>query len=423
MSKFTSLEQGNIYKEGFNTRKKIDGELSKIFPDDSSVKVDNRTFEQISDEAKRDYLTLFCLKPVGEADMGQSSSYETVEQGECIWDKLTPSQPCSGNNGKCQKVQKRENLDKIVKSGGDFYYINKYGYKKPLGNNKNDFDASCSEKQIVEGSIANHLDYDIEYNDNLSNSLKRCDSGNYNLKYCKSDGKCDYAYLSPKGEIKLYGENTWESMKNHACGTLPIMNAKEYGFKDSHSFANKNENNEKWGQRSNRDMEDEMGVSVLEGKSGEEKANIIKSCFPYTGESSLNDYQNNVQHKLLSDIRVKEIQQAWTNKLNKANEQFFDSDGQENALQEQLNQWYDSTSGYCKVDESGERKCLSNNEISENYRKKLGNLKELEEKYNSHKDTFKETQLKLDTLFYQRTLWLGSAIILGAIALKQIRNV
>jgi hypothetical protein len=170
-------------------------------------------------------------------------------------------------------------------------------------------------------------------------------------------------------------------------------------------------------------MEDEMGVSVLEGKSGEEKANIIKNCFPYTGESSLNDYQNNVQHKLLSDIRVKEIQQAWTNKLNKANEQFFDSDGQENALQEQLNQWYDSTSGYCKVDESGERKCLSNNEISENYRKKLGNLKELEEKYNSHKDTFKETNLKLDTLFYQRTLWLGSAIILGAIALKQIRNV
>jgi len=423
MSSFISLKQGNRYKEGFNSRKEIDNELGKIFPNDSSVRIDNKTFEEISDQAKRDYLTLFCLKPVGTADAEEGASYETAEQGECIWDKLTPSQPCSGNDGKCQKVQKRENLDKIVKSSGNFYYINKYGYKKPLGNNKNDFDASCSEKQIVDGSVANHLDYAIEYNDNLSNVLKRCDSGNYNLKYCKSDDNCDYAYLSPKGEIKLYGANTWDSMQKHHCGNLPIMNAKEYGFNDSHSFANKNDNYDKWGQRGNREFEDETGVSKLEGKNSEEKANVMKNCFPYTGESSLNDYQKNVEYKLLSDIRVKEIQEAWTEKLNNANRKFFDSEEQGNALQEQLNELYDSQSGYCKLDENGEQNCLSNNEISEDYRKKLGNLKEIEEKYNSQKDTFKETELKLDTLFFQRTLWLGSAVILGAIALKQIRNV
>ena len=67
--------------------------------------------------------------------------------------------------------------------------------------------------------------------------------------------------------------------------------------------------------------------------------------------------------------------------------------------------------------------CLTNNQVSEDYRKKIEILKNIETDYNTKKDSFKETERKLDTLFFQRTLWLGSAIILGAIALKQIREV
>ena len=422
---FESLNQGNKWnttcgKEGFNSREKIDSELDRLFPSDDNITVDGKTFEQITDNARRDYLTLFCLKPVGSED--GNVAYESVEQGECIWDKLTPSESCSGNEGKCQKVSKRNNLDKVVKSGSDYYYINKYGYKKPLGNNKNDFDSSCNEKQIVDGSVSEHLDYAVEFNDNLSNVLKRCDSGNYNLKYCKGDD-CDHAYLSPKGEIKIYGKNTWESMKNEVCGTLPIMNARDFGFKDDNSFANKNANNEKWGNRSNRIFSDFGKESKLERATTEEKATILKNCYPYAGENSLTNYQRNVENKLMSDIRVKEIQKAWTAKLNKANQQFFDSEeGDESSLREKLNDYYIEETKYCK-DVNGENKCLTNNEVSEDYRKKIDELKNIERNFNSKKDAFKETEIKLDALFIQRTLWLGSAIVLGSIALKQIRNV
>ena len=425
MANFASLNQGNTWnktcKEGFNSREKIDVEINRLFPSDDNITVDGKSFETIADNAKRDYLTLFCLKPGGEGNEGEATAYEPAEQGECIWDKLSPSEPCRGIEGKCQKVEKKSNLDKIVKSGSDYYYINKYGYKKPLGNNKNDFDPSCNEKQIVNGSVNEHLEYAVNYNDNLSSVLKRCDSGNYNIKFCKGDD-CDHAYLSPKGEIKLYGKNTWESMKDEVCGTLPIMNAREFGYDDSHSFANKNANNEKWGNRDNRIFEDDGSNSKLSELTTEQKANVMKNCYPYAGENSLSSYQKNVENKLLSEIRVKEIQREWTEKLNKANRQFFDSEGEETALQEQLNQYYDEESNYCKI-VNGVNKCLTNNELSEDYRKKIVELKNLEANHGSKKDAFKETQIKLDALFFQRTLWFGSAIILGAIALKQIRNV
>ena len=148
----------------------------------------------------------------------------------------------------------------------------------------------------------------------------------------------------------------------------------------------------------------------------------MKNCHPYAGENSLSTYQKNVENKLMSDIRVKEIQDKWTEKLNNANKQFFESDDNESALQEDLNKWYNSQTSYCTI-ENGDSKCLTNNQLSENYRKKIEELKELEMKYNTNKDSFKETMGKMDTLFFQRTLWLGSAIVLGAIALKQIRNV
>lgn len=425
MVNFTSLNQGNQWnnhcvKEGFNSRKKIDSELGRLFPPDEKITVDGKTFDQLTDEAKRDYLTLFCLKPVGESDGGKSI-YETAEDGECIWDKMTPSKPCRGNEGKCQKISKKANINKIIKSGSNYFYINKYGYKKPLGNNKNKFDPSCNEKQIVNGSVSEHLDYSINYSDKLSNVLKRCDSGNYNLKYCKGN-KCDHAYLSPKGEIKIYGKNTWNSMKNESCGTLPVMNSKQYGFNDNHSFVNKNSNNEIWGNRNDRSFEDFGKESSFERASTAEKATILKNCHPYAGENSLTDYQLNVQNKLLSDIRVKEIQKAWTTKLNKANKQFINSDGQENALQEQLNGFYSEETNYCNT-KNGVNRCLTNNQISEDYRKKNDLLKNIEKNYNTKKDSFKETERKLDTLFFQRTIWLGSALILGAIALKQIREV
>ena len=50
-----------------------------------------------------------------------------------------------------------------------------------------------------------HLEYAVNYNDNLASVLKRCDSGNYNLILWVNND-CDHAYLSPKGEIKLYGK-------------------------------------------------------------------------------------------------------------------------------------------------------------------------------------------------------------------------
>jgi len=427
MANFTSLNQGNQWnkhcgKEGFNSREKIDGELNRLFPPDERITVDGKTFEKITDDAKRDYLTLFCLKPVGQSDDGGGQVYETAANGECIWDKMTPSEPCRGNEGKCQKLEKKSNLDKIVKSGSDYYYINKYGYKKPLGNNKNNFDPSCNEKQIVDGDVSEHLEYAVNYNDKLSNVLKRCDSGNYNIKYCKGNN-CDIAYLSPKGEIKLYGKNTWKSMKNESCGTLPMMNAREYGFNDNHSFGNKNSNNEIWGNRNDRSFEDFGIESKLERASTEEKATILKNCHPYSGENILTDYQLNVKNKLLSDIRVKEIQKAWTTKLNKANSQFFISDDTNKpALQQELNDFYNVKTDYCSGGDSGVD-CLTNNQVSEDYRKKIEILKNIETDYNTKKDSFKETERKLDTLFFQRTLWLGSAIILGAIALKQIREV
>ena len=77
MANFASLNQGNTWnkscKEGFNSREKIDVEINRLFPSDDNITVDGKSFETIADNAKRDYLTLFCLKPAGEGSEGEAS--------------------------------------------------------------------------------------------------------------------------------------------------------------------------------------------------------------------------------------------------------------------------------------------------------------------------------------------------------------
>lgn len=424
MPTFESFNQGRTFKEGFNSKEKIDEELDKFFVGADDVKVDNLSFSQIKNNVQRDYHTLFCLKPAGTPDEGEEQTYEEAEEGECIWDKLSPSEPCTGSDGRCQRPEKRSNLDKIIKEGSEYFYINKYGYKKPVGNNKNDFDPTCISKTVMENpGEGTYLNSSVTYNDNIAPIMKSCTDGNFNLQYCKSDGKCDYAYYSPKGEIKVYGEKTWLDLNKTPCGNLPVVNVKSFGDNDDGSFANTNSGNAKWGQRDTTTFADNLGKSKLEGKTNTEKARIIKGCFPYEGESGLTGYQKNLENKLLSEVQVQEVQKKWTEKLNKANKMFFNDgdDGASNALKEDLRGWYNKESSYCK-EIDGERVCLTQHELSEDYRKKIKELDGLHDVFISKKDLFKETQLKMDTLFLHRMLWLGSAVVLGAIALKQIRN-
>jgi hypothetical protein len=424
MSTFQSLQQGGSFKEGFNSRQEIDKSLDDFFVGADELKVDGLSFSEITDNVQRDYNTLFCLKPVGTPGEGEDQAYEQGEEGECIWSSLNSEELCSGNDGRCQRPPERNNLDKIIKEGGNYYYINKYGYKKPLGSNKNEFDPTCISKTILENSTeGEYLSSAVYFNDNLSPTMKSCTNGNYNLEFCKSDGKCDYAYYSPKGEVKVYGEKTWEDLKNTQCRTLPVVNVKTSGDSDETSFANTNSGNEKWGQRDTATFSDDLGNSKLEGKTNIEKARIIKGCLPFHGESGLSGYQKNLENKLLSEVQVLEMQKKWTEKLNKANKMFFNDgeDGVNGALKEELKEWYGTESGYCKKID-GERVCLDRHGLSEDYRKKIKELDVLQDTFISKKDSFKETELKMDTLFVHRLLWLGSAVVLGAIALKQIRN-
>lgn len=424
MPTFESFNQGRTFKEGFNSKEKIDEELNKFFVGADDVKVDNLSFSQIKNNVHRDYHTLFCLKPAGTPGEGEEQTFEQAEEGECIWDKLSPSEPCTGSDGRCQRPEKRNNLDKIVKEDGAYFYINKYGYKKRIGDSKNNFDPTCISKTVLETpGEGTYLNSSVTFNDNLAPIMKSCNAGHYNLEYCKSDGKCDYAYYSPKGEIKVYGEKTWIDLKNTPCGNLPVVSVKSSGDDDSNSFANTNSGNEKWGQRDTTTFADDLGKSKLEGKTNIEKARIIKGCFPYEGETGLSGYQKNLENKLLSEVQVQEVQKKWTEKLNKANRMFFNDgdDGASNALKEDLKIWYNTESGYCK-DVGGQEVCLSHHELSEDYRKKIKELDGLKDAFISKKDLFKETELKMDTLFLHRMLWLGSAVVLGAIALKQIRN-
>lgn len=389
---FESLRQGGSFKEGFNSRQKIDKELDDFFVDANELKVDGLSFDKIVENVQRDYNTLFCLKPAGTPGEGEEPGFEQAEEGDCIWQSLNSEELCTGDAGKCNRPPTRSNLDKIIKEGGNYYYINKYGYKKPLGSNKNDFDPTCLNKTTLENNDGGeYLSSSVYFNDNLSSTMKSCTNGNYNLEFCKSDGNCDYAYYSPKGEVKIYGNKTWKDLKNTQCGTLPIVNVKTSGDTDESSFANTNSGNEKWGQRDTLSFSDELGKSKLEEKTNIEKAKIIKGCLPFHGENSLSGYQKNLENKLLSEVQVREMQKKWTEKLNKANKMFFNdgNDGTNSALKEEIKEWYSTDSDYCKQI-NGERVCLDRHELSENYRKKINKLNSLQEIHMSRKNLFKE---------------------------------
>ena len=81
MANFASLNQVHgikVVRKDLILEKKIDGELNRLFPSDDSITIDGKTFETIADNAKRDYLTLFCLNRVKVVSVAYEAANKNV---------------------------------------------------------------------------------------------------------------------------------------------------------------------------------------------------------------------------------------------------------------------------------------------------------------------------------------------------------
>ena len=395
-----SLLQGKQFmkkfKEGFedksnpfeDTIKKMDS-LSQPIPD-----VNGKSVTDVMDEFKDNYQKLFCLRAEGSKFTSQVNGGEQI--GTLISGK--------GDGGTCVSPVKnipRQYKDKILKSvNNNYWYVNNYGYVKKINNGLSGI--NCEGKEIVPTNINDAiLDRNpqslglLPYKHGkalmdsgvMDETIMSCDSGNYNLKF-KQGINTHYAYLSPGGQVKKYGVNSFadeSGLQFNQCKSLPNRNV-SFSFSDSEKFPGATDSDFNNLGNNNVELQD--------------KQKAILECFPYVGDNSVNNtYIQNLSNKIMSDLEMRELEKIYIQLTNKNN------DLSKN-LKEQQKQEY----------EDGGHKNANK------YMLQMVELEKLQKKLEGVRD-FKHTVTKIESEKFQRWMWIGSAIAMGAIAVKIIGDI
>lgn len=328
------------------------------------------------------------------------------------------------NIGTCQKPKLNLlKLNKILKtSDGTLYYVNKYGYIKQIGDSSNSKDATCDSittEDIGTTSIddfvktgtneetlfkSKQLGLTSTQLKNINSVLKQCTDGHYNLK----DSAGNMAYLAPNGQLIKYGAK-WEiknsegkavgGAKKTPCGVLSTqtVNKPFNNVEDGHRFD---------GAGAAGDF---LVEGVGTGKAFEninsqtisDKASSIANCFPYLYDDGfqLSTYKNNLKKKLEGELSVLTTQKDFVELINEYTT--LKKDYIQPALESEID------GGHANANE---------------YNKQIIELKKKMEKFESS-DQYQDYVLKIRSSNFQRILWLSAAVLLGAIAIKQIKSI
>ena len=399
----------NIIREGFSDDRNPYKEIKKAFQDNASFITypDGTEVDMTSamDEAVDNYQKLYCLKAgtpneIPGADTTKWNFGEQVGAGEPIR-RLAGTGDDGGNCVKPNKW-KVEHGDKILKNGNNYYYVNKYGYIKKINPNS----PLCTQKDIIRlQNPPNMGDYKRYSYDNISmrqytnnEHIQGCNSGNYNLRYCKN-GNCNHAYFSPSGKLKKYGNHyvtdkngnfkptSTKAVQDTACYALPVKDS-------SMSFLPADGSNPQWsGQHIHSDK-----FNNLSEKDFDQKTSSVMNCFPYV-ENDNAQYVTNLSNKIKSDLKMRYIEDQFVDESNKLLKMHEDIELQ--------NQRMLRDDGHATANK---------------YMAQMKKLQKLREKLESTKD-YKMTVSKINSEELQRYMWVGSALALGAISLKLISSI
>jgi len=409
MDSLIALAQGTTFnknKEGFVS---LDAALS-TYADGHNINVDGEDFTTVKDNALNKYRTFFCLNS-NDTMVKKGENYVPINGGSMI--------QCAKPNIDINK------LDRLLKTTDNkYYYVNNYGYIKKVADIASELHPSCNSKSQIntnvdEGiglspdqtfnSLINKSTFDA-YKSTLNEELKKCNSGNYNLMFCNSPAKssctsdstdnctqCQYAYLSPKGELKVYsnwdtragsGEPyTYSGAKKSTCGKLPLVEVKgtDVAF-DRPNFPP---------DVSQSDFND------IDSTIRATKASAISHCFAYKNEASPfpSEYGVRLENKITSDLKIDEMSDQFQININNYN-----------TLKTDINNASSSA-----ID-------LTTHEKAQKYEKSLIELKKKLREFDTE-DRFEDYVNKMNSSKFQQLLWLGSAISLVIIAIGQIRKI
>jgi len=394
-----SLLQGKAFlrkgKEGFEDKSNPFGDtvkkMNSLSP--SIPEINGKSVTQTISNFKDNYQKLFCLQAEGSEYTIQ------VNHGEQIGNLAGSGK----DGGTCMRPVKnvpRQYIDKILKSvGGNYWYVNNYGYIKKVSNGLSGI--NCEGKEIVE---TNFEDGTFDRNPqslgllpfkhgqslmeagSVDESISSCDSGNYNLQF-KEGTNIHYAYLSPSGEVKKYGGNYngGESLQYNPCTSLSNRRVNN-SFSDSDKFPGTTDSD----------------FNNLGNKTASirDKQNAILSCFPYVGDANINNtYIENLRNKLMSDLEMRELEKTYLDLTNKYNTLSKD-------LKESIKNEYED----------------GGHEDANKYQLQMAELARLQKQLEGVRD-FKQTVTKIESEKFQKYMWIGSAIALGAIAFKIIGDI
>ena len=395
-----SLSQGKLFlkniKEGFGDKSNPYEDTTKKMKSLSQeeVEINGKSVTDAMNDFKDNYQKLFCLKAEG-------SNFTTqVNDGEGIGN-LAGSGKDGGTCVRPVKNVPRQYTDKILKSvNGNYWYVNNYGYIKRVGNGLSGI--NCEGKEIVN---TNHNDAVFDRNPQslgllpfkhsqalmeagvVDDSISSCDSGNYNLQFTQGTNT-HYAYLSPSGQVKKYGGNyniDNESLQYNPCTSLSNRRV-NHSFTDADKFPGTTDSD--FNNLGKKDV------------SLQDKQNAILNCFPYVGDANINNtYVQNLRNKLMSDLEMRELEKIYIGLTNKYNDLSKE-------LKNQMQQEYED----------------GGHEDANKYSLQMAELARLQKQLESVRD-FKHTITKIESEKFQRYMWIGSAIALGAIAFKIIRDI
>ena len=390
-----SLNHGINFIEGFGHNKDDDKPefATKLFDKiDSYSDDDNHEMEKLLDDVNDSYQQLYCLKNEEMADLtGKAKFGSPVKNGENIGKKMSnPSQSA----GFCFKPTIHPDVlnhtDKILTLAGKRWYVNKYGYKKEISGG-GDF---CNQKDVIElqgEPTANYKKY-IEFDVKSKNKFyQACDSGNYNLFYRGggSGGEnihTQRAYLSPSGILRKYSVNPTDT----PCGSLrefESLNSKgAMPFDDT-----------EWKRASVQSGK----FDNLKNPNIDNKTKDILNCFPYVGfgDGGSTEYSRNLKNKLKSELNLLEFEKKYITGINKFVEV------QKN-IRSAIEDEYGKNGGH---------------KVANEYYKNSKNIKKLIKE--ADKEYFKTTVKKINSEQFHQWMWIGSALALGAISIKLIRNI
>ena len=400
-------------------------------------------YQNALSEYNRDLKTLMCIDGRDETNR--------LGHGECVWSKIEKpdgnaygkessgqevnscTDPSDGR-GNCGIKDFGSNEGKIVYDSTDtepetkFYYVNRFGYKKLLGKFSSekdpstgklittapaDVNPSCNGKEIV-GLTSNELSKLLDYTTNANANtigdkhelLKRCDDGDYNIYL--TDGSQNVnpdenvAYLSPGGDIYPYNNDIWNKLKtdNSLCAskTLKAVNVTSLA-NDEYST-----NTNLWGGTNVVDINKFKAGTLAPGQESTTMAN----CFPYASSNEMTYYTTNVKQFIDSTINLNRKQQIYVDEINKLDNKILSSTN-EGSIKKLLNNEIQNT------DNGVDTKLVE----FEKQRKELDLEKN---KLIAKKSAIDELEREKNSVQMQKYLWLGSAVVLGAIIVKGVNN-